>query len=906
MNAEALIGTVLGTCTLQALIGQGGMGAVFLAQQSRPRRQVAVKVLLPMMQLKPEQQVAFLERFRRETDAAASLDHPNILPVHEYGERDGLAYLVMPYISGGTLRDELEREKRLPWTKIVSYLEQLAAALDAAHARGVIHRDVKPANILITPEKRLLLSDFGLVKLMSEEPGANAPLTKVGMPVGTPDYMAPEQVIGRDVDARADIYSLGVILYQMVVGEVPFKGDLPMQVAMQHLHMPPPSPRALRPDLPLEAEQIIMRALSKRPDDRYQSAQEMASAFRLALFAAGIVLGDEMARGFTASVPVVGGGAQFMKPRGLFNPIWQSSVAPAQEQATAESSEQTVPRTATVVGAGRVVRPSRLVAPALAAPSMLPSESMLGESAPNNDIVAQTKMTLPSFTNLLMPGPLPTPTSSPATQADGLQVSQFAFPTAASSFAPRTAPAAPATKDNMSLPPSRGLLGRHGGLLRPAILVEPANEDVAVAQEAQDVTSFQQQSSSVGTLPATPQVPFPGENGRGNPFSPLPLNPMSPASAMTITTQTGGAPQQQGLPPQFGQRAQGQTVTGGMNTTTSLTMAGVNASPGQGMTTTLRLTQSAKIVKVPVAGQPGRYVTGLLRMPSSPLTSASPPSPTSLTQSNIIQHGKNYIDYLKNNLKLAAVVGLVVVLLFTSCVFLLTRSHTATPHLSAKPTPNLAATAAAQATAAATMNIILADPLNRNIHDWPVSTNSTGPQTYAFKDGAYHITDTNAQSSALALLPPEEKLPTSFVYTLTMEEIKGDDTTINNQFGMVFRLTTHNQNGKSWTTFYTFDVANTPGGEYQFWKYDDSYGSDVNPWTKLWSTPFGKEYHYGHGAAGRNTFSVVIQGSQYTFIVNGKKIGTTKDDSFQSGQIGMLVNWDGTEVAFSNLILTYH
>src|SRR6266480_3532479 len=143
MNAEALIGTVLGTCTLQRLIGQGGMGAVYLAQQSRPRRQLA----------------AFLERFRRETDAAASLEHPNIMPVHEYGERDGLAYLVMPYISGGTLRDVMEREGPLSLDKAVYYLDQVAAALDFAHTRGVIHRDIKPANILLTPEGRLLLTD---------------------------------------------------------------------------------------------------------------------------------------------------------------------------------------------------------------------------------------------------------------------------------------------------------------------------------------------------------------------------------------------------------------------------------------------------------------------------------------------------------------------------------------------------------------------------------------------------------------------------------------------------------------------------------------------------------------------------------------------------------------------------
>ncbi|HEY4384935.1 MAG TPA: serine/threonine-protein kinase, partial [Ktedonobacteraceae bacterium] len=254
MNAEALIGTVLGSCTLQKLVGQGGMGAVFLAQQSRPRRQVAVKILLPMAPLSPNQLAAFLERFRRETDAAASMEHPNIVPVHEYGERDGLAYLVMPYISGGTLRDEMEREGPLAFSTAMNFLDQIAAALDFAHKHGVIHRDIKPANILMTSERRLLLTDFGLVKIVAEGSLPQTRLTGEGAPVGTPDYMAPEQVIGEDVDARADLYSLGVIVYQMITGTTPFQGETPMQIAAQHLQVPPPAPHLLRPDLPLPAE----------------------------------------------------------------------------------------------------------------------------------------------------------------------------------------------------------------------------------------------------------------------------------------------------------------------------------------------------------------------------------------------------------------------------------------------------------------------------------------------------------------------------------------------------------------------------------------------------------------------------------------------------------------------------
>ena len=326
MNAEALVGTVLGTCTLQQLIGQGGMGAVYLAQQSRPRRQVAVKVLLPATALKPQHLAAFLERFRRETDAAASLEHPNIMPVYEYGERDGLAYLVMPYISGGTLRDVMEREGQIILPKVMNYMEQLAAALDFAHSRGVIHRDIKPANILLTQEGRLLLTDFGLVKIISEEALAQVRLTGAGAPVGTPDYMSPEQVMGHEVDGRADLYSLGIILFQMLTATTPFQGETPMQIAAQQLHSQSPSPRRFRPDLPAAAEQVILKALSKRPSDRYANGLELATAFRLAFASAESQIGTEMAGSFADSTI---GASGIYSRRGLFDPRWQTGTMPA-------------------------------------------------------------------------------------------------------------------------------------------------------------------------------------------------------------------------------------------------------------------------------------------------------------------------------------------------------------------------------------------------------------------------------------------------------------------------------------------------------------------------------------------------------------------------------------------------
>ncbi|GAC1566413.1 MAG: hypothetical protein NVS3B14_08470 [Ktedonobacteraceae bacterium] len=347
MNAEALVGTVLGTCTLQQLIGQGGMGAVYLAQQSRPRRQVAVKVLLPVGTMKPQHLAAFLERFRRETDAAASLEHPNIMPVYEYGERDGLAYLVMPFISGGTLRDVMEREGQLILPKVINYLEQLAAALDFAHARGVIHRDIKPANILLTPEGRLLLTDFGLVKIVTEAGQAQARLTGAGAPVGTPDYMSPEQVLGQEVDGRADLYSLGIILFQMLTGITPFQGETPMQIASQQLHAQPPMPRRFCLELPVAAEQVVLKSLSKRPSDRFANGLEFATAFRLSLTMSetpSAQTGDPQTHAFVASGF---GGSGVYSRRGLFDPTWQASSLPAamHEQDTGVTSGR-IPLTA--------------------------------------------------------------------------------------------------------------------------------------------------------------------------------------------------------------------------------------------------------------------------------------------------------------------------------------------------------------------------------------------------------------------------------------------------------------------------------------------------------------------------------------------------------------------------------
>ncbi len=166
IDTNELLGRALGTCTLKRLLGRGGMGAVYLAQQSRPRRAVAVKVLLPGVVMDQKTRAAFLARFRREADAVAALDHIHIMPIYEYGEEEELAYLVMPYVTGGTLREVLERRGTLPLPEATTIIEQAAAALDCAHAQGIVHRDLKPGNMLFHADGRLLLADFGLAKVL--------------------------------------------------------------------------------------------------------------------------------------------------------------------------------------------------------------------------------------------------------------------------------------------------------------------------------------------------------------------------------------------------------------------------------------------------------------------------------------------------------------------------------------------------------------------------------------------------------------------------------------------------------------------------------------------------------------------------------------------------------------------
>jgi serine/threonine protein kinase len=262
----------LGAYTLLDQIGYGGMAVVYRARQEALDRTVAIKILSENMAASSE----FMERFRREARTSANLRHPNVITVHDFGEDErGVPYLVMEYIEGPTLADLMDAgldDERIP-----NLLDQIAAGLDYAHGRGVIHRDIKPGNVLMTEEGRAVLADFGLAWLFE-----GAQLTLTGGVIGTPEYMSPEQAAGHSFDHRADVYALGVVLYEMLAGERPFVAETPIGVLLQHLQDAPPSILVARPDLPAAVGDVLARALVKDPADRYTSAGELARAFKAA------------------------------------------------------------------------------------------------------------------------------------------------------------------------------------------------------------------------------------------------------------------------------------------------------------------------------------------------------------------------------------------------------------------------------------------------------------------------------------------------------------------------------------------------------------------------------------------------------------------------------------------------
>ncbi|UCC86696.1 MAG: protein kinase [Anaerolineales bacterium] len=273
-----LIGKTLGSYRVIEQIGLGGMATVYKAYQPSMDRYVALKVLSTHLIQDP----TFVKRFRQEAKVIARLEHVYILPVHDHGEEDDCLYLVMRYIEAGTLKDRLEGLP-LSLAETRHVVTQVGSALEYAHQMGVVHRDLKPSNVLIDPQGDCYLTDFGIAKMVEGTLG----LTGSGV-IGTPHYMAPEQSQSLQVDHRADIYAMGVLIYEMVTGRLPFDAETPIAVVLKHISEPLPLPRSIRPDLPEAVERVILKALAKAPEDRFQSMRDLVVAFDQAVQAASI------------------------------------------------------------------------------------------------------------------------------------------------------------------------------------------------------------------------------------------------------------------------------------------------------------------------------------------------------------------------------------------------------------------------------------------------------------------------------------------------------------------------------------------------------------------------------------------------------------------------------------------
>lgn len=269
-----MIGSILGNrYRILELVGEGGMALVYKAECSLLNREVAVKVLRPQYASDAE----FVERFRREAQAAASLSHPNVVNIYDVGQQDDIHYIVMEYVRGENLKDIIRRNAPLPIHQALNISRQIAEALYHAHQNNIVHRDIKPQNILLTRDGRVKVTDFGIAKAIS-----SSSVTQTGVVMGSVQYFSPEQARGIPAGHVSDIYALGCVMYELLTGSVPFKGDSPIAVALKHIQDNPVPPRQIRPGIPIAVESIIMKALEKNKERRYQSAQDMANDIRRA------------------------------------------------------------------------------------------------------------------------------------------------------------------------------------------------------------------------------------------------------------------------------------------------------------------------------------------------------------------------------------------------------------------------------------------------------------------------------------------------------------------------------------------------------------------------------------------------------------------------------------------------
>src|SRR5437773_388575 len=264
--SDTLIGTVFdGRYKIVRKLGTGGMADVYLAEDQELGRRVAIKILND----RHAADESFVERFRREAKNAAGLSHPNIVSIYDRGTAEDTYYIAMEYLDGRSLKELIVSRGPAPVKTSVEYARQILAAVGFAHRHGIVHRDIKPHNVLIGPEGRLKVTDFGIARSGASQ------MTEVGSIIGTAQYLSPEQARGSPVDQTSDVYSVGVVLYELLTGQVPFTGDTPLEIAMKHLSEVPKPPSELRPEVPHDLDLVVLRALAKDPADRYRTADEM-------------------------------------------------------------------------------------------------------------------------------------------------------------------------------------------------------------------------------------------------------------------------------------------------------------------------------------------------------------------------------------------------------------------------------------------------------------------------------------------------------------------------------------------------------------------------------------------------------------------------------------------------------
>ncbi len=357
-----LTGQTLGQYRIVEPIGRGGMASVYKAYQPSLDRYVAIKVLPPYYAHEP----GFAMRFTREAKAVAKLDHPNILPIYDFGQEGDLSYIVMKYVAAGTLKEMMGQP--MPPAQAADIISQIAAAVVKAHNQGVIHRDGYPSNVLMDRGQWALLMDFGLAKMVA----GSVQLTASGVGVGTPAYMAPEQGQGETVDARVDVYSLGVVLYEMLTGRVPFDAETPMAVVLKHIIEPLPMPRTVNPAIPEPVERVILKAMAKDPADRYASTGEMAAALQRAI-----------AQAETLPQAALPPAEAILAPQAT-PPATEQPIAPAEEEKPAAiRTRRKLPRWAFALGAVALVA---LVGVILVATGIISSDE-----TPTPTLLAQTK-----------------------------------------------------------------------------------------------------------------------------------------------------------------------------------------------------------------------------------------------------------------------------------------------------------------------------------------------------------------------------------------------------------------------------------------------------------------------------------------------------------------------------------